>query len=598
VNGLVKQVGNLEYWIQKVLPMVYDDSLSHYELLNKVVEKLNEVINQSNEYFGQDLESVIENILNDWEDTGRLSEVINQTLFDSKVDTEDFDSLSASVDTVTTDLNNLTSSFNTLESDYTDTTNRLDTDLEGLETSFSRTGTQVGDRLATETNDNGRLQRAFNTGGVVILEHNQEYFITESLTIDVNSCRGIQGNNARIRLGADITGLVITGSHLGTAHPDSTTQQVLLNEMNFFIHHTRIHSDGYIGTAISVNKVFNLTMKECHLFNLLHGISFLGNNRNITLSDNQIYNLKGTGIGFTDCILHQMIISNNHISYCNKALHHLNSDLYNLVATGNVIETSSTQQMIPTNLIHFDGGRVEGITFTGNNLEDHFVTTDYFIKFENLTKVIQIHFVGNEIGNAKSGTFFFERMEGGTIVGNTDTGGTGNFLTCHLKEALNNLVVSNNVFAPEITNGERAYFFEIDGLDGTTLHYVGQMMVSSNTCNQIGGYFINFRNTKLTTCQIVNNNADVADGTGNDWMNSTDFYIINIKDNIEYLRQVTINSNQVRGRMYAYGGIAVSTPTISGVLVKDNISRQILGDLNTLPSNITGSVDTTGNLVV
>lgn len=36
------------FWCQKVLPTVYDDSLSYYELLNKVVEYLNNVIEQMN----------------------------------------------------------------------------------------------------------------------------------------------------------------------------------------------------------------------------------------------------------------------------------------------------------------------------------------------------------------------------------------------------------------------------------------------------------------------------------------------------------------------------------------------------------------------
>lgn len=33
------------FWCQKILPLVYDDSLSYYELLNKVVDYLNKVIN-------------------------------------------------------------------------------------------------------------------------------------------------------------------------------------------------------------------------------------------------------------------------------------------------------------------------------------------------------------------------------------------------------------------------------------------------------------------------------------------------------------------------------------------------------------------------
>ena len=38
------KVRPLLFWSQKVLPLVYDDSLSYYEVLNKVVFKLNELI--------------------------------------------------------------------------------------------------------------------------------------------------------------------------------------------------------------------------------------------------------------------------------------------------------------------------------------------------------------------------------------------------------------------------------------------------------------------------------------------------------------------------------------------------------------------------
>lgn len=37
------------HWCQKILPAIYDDSLSYYELLNKVVQYLNDVIGKYNE---------------------------------------------------------------------------------------------------------------------------------------------------------------------------------------------------------------------------------------------------------------------------------------------------------------------------------------------------------------------------------------------------------------------------------------------------------------------------------------------------------------------------------------------------------------------
>lgn len=38
------KVKPFRFWSQKVLPLVYDDSLSYYEVLVKLVNKLNEVI--------------------------------------------------------------------------------------------------------------------------------------------------------------------------------------------------------------------------------------------------------------------------------------------------------------------------------------------------------------------------------------------------------------------------------------------------------------------------------------------------------------------------------------------------------------------------
>lgn len=39
---------HFRFWCQKVIPLVYDDSLSYYEVLCKVKDKLNEIITQQN----------------------------------------------------------------------------------------------------------------------------------------------------------------------------------------------------------------------------------------------------------------------------------------------------------------------------------------------------------------------------------------------------------------------------------------------------------------------------------------------------------------------------------------------------------------------
>ena len=62
----------LRYWVQKVLPLVYDDSLSYYELLDKVVLKLNEAIKSNNE--------VVDYMDEATADLDRLREEINALL--------------------------------------------------------------------------------------------------------------------------------------------------------------------------------------------------------------------------------------------------------------------------------------------------------------------------------------------------------------------------------------------------------------------------------------------------------------------------------------------------------------------------------------
>ena len=42
----VKPLNHFRFWCQKVLPLVYDDSLSYYEILCKVVKYINDLIDQ------------------------------------------------------------------------------------------------------------------------------------------------------------------------------------------------------------------------------------------------------------------------------------------------------------------------------------------------------------------------------------------------------------------------------------------------------------------------------------------------------------------------------------------------------------------------
>ena len=97
--GVYKETGSFKFWCQKVLPLVYDDSLSYYETLCKVVKYLNDVIanvdvlhddvdglrtayiqlqNYVNSYFDNlDVQNEINKKLDDMADDGSLSALLS-----------------------------------------------------------------------------------------------------------------------------------------------------------------------------------------------------------------------------------------------------------------------------------------------------------------------------------------------------------------------------------------------------------------------------------------------------------------------------------------------------------------------------------------
>lgn len=77
MNNDFKEVEELRYWVQKVLPLVYDDSLSYYELLSKIVKKLNDLIANN-----EKLPDYIMNLIKQYITSGAIGEVVRDILVD------------------------------------------------------------------------------------------------------------------------------------------------------------------------------------------------------------------------------------------------------------------------------------------------------------------------------------------------------------------------------------------------------------------------------------------------------------------------------------------------------------------------------------
>lgn len=71
-------LSTFKFWCYKVLPLVYDDSLSYYEVLCKVVNYINKLIEQD-KIFGDELTKLREDLatVQEWIDTDNVAYIKN-----------------------------------------------------------------------------------------------------------------------------------------------------------------------------------------------------------------------------------------------------------------------------------------------------------------------------------------------------------------------------------------------------------------------------------------------------------------------------------------------------------------------------------------
>lgn len=67
MNNTTGNISPVRFWCQKILPAVFDDSLSYYELICKLVEKINEIIKQVNSFDLQYLQDEIDKLNEEFE---------------------------------------------------------------------------------------------------------------------------------------------------------------------------------------------------------------------------------------------------------------------------------------------------------------------------------------------------------------------------------------------------------------------------------------------------------------------------------------------------------------------------------------------------
>lgn len=142
-------IEDIKYWTYKVLPLVYDDSLSYYEIVNKCVTKINEmipIVNESKETITAEVQRQIQEMLND----GTLNNLINQQIFGEL--NEKLTTAESNISTLQTETNNLTTKTNSNTEEISALKNTTATNTQNIAKNTRDIGTNTDDIGKLETN--------------------------------------------------------------------------------------------------------------------------------------------------------------------------------------------------------------------------------------------------------------------------------------------------------------------------------------------------------------------------------------------------------------------------------------------------------------
>jgi hypothetical protein len=173
----------------------------------------------------------------------------------------------------------------------------------------------VGDGRADDTL---ALQRAVDSSEGEVYLPRGVYRITRPIEVDLDrvGTLSIRGDaSARILMAGAGPALRFTGTHFASADPGGFADAVWQRQRMPTVDGLAIEGGHAEAVGIEAVGTMQLTITRVHIRKALHGIHLVRNNRNVIISDCQLYENRGVGIYYDDVNLHQSNIANCHISY-------------------------------------------------------------------------------------------------------------------------------------------------------------------------------------------------------------------------------------------------------------------------------------------
>ena len=424
-------VNELKWHVQKVFPSVYDDSLSYYELLSKVIAKLNELIEQSNEYFSQDLKTYLKEILQEMKDGGDFSDLVALII----------------VPEIMNKINGITDvrEFGAIGDGVTDDTEAIQLALNSGKRNIA---IREGNYLITS-------ELICNTDGVNIRTDGAT--LVCGATTDINMLR-VNGSNSTISLDID-------GKNLAYGGIDVYGDECLIKGCNI----RNIYGVRYGSFGIRVTTRNGVTISE----NIINNVTATSNS---TLGDN-VGSARGILLTNTAAALKGSLITNNRVSYITgeegdavQILFYdgvtfpfldakttivsntiigfnrrgLKIQASNVNIVGNQIDSLLNTDLTPNAVACVNAFTLDGILLSGNSINSNggFVGVQITGTATNLTRNVSIKDNKIKIATDKN-AIYMDYLDTPSIVNNTIDGGISSigFGNCRNAVIVNNTLI-------------------------------------------------------------------------------------------------------------------------------------------------------------
>lgn len=197
-----------------------------------------------------------------------------------------------------------------------------------------------GDGKRDETDE---IVHAVEQGDGVLRFPPGSYRISKTIEIDLSrkGFHSIDGSNGAVRILMEGPGPAfrLTGNHRGTGDPGSVTEAVWRSERMPTLRHIEIVGAHPDADGVELRFTMQAILEGLLIRQCRNGIRLHERNRNVIITNSQVYHNTGVGI-FLDAVnLHQINIIGNHISYNRRGgIRIERSEIRNLQITGNDIE--------------------------------------------------------------------------------------------------------------------------------------------------------------------------------------------------------------------------------------------------------------------